>query len=102
MFLPWKSESVQDRRNQNFKKLVKIVIETVPSCKLEILVIVSADQWTYKADFSKLACTFPNFEFKWTAREGEQSSYKVFNKIGLPPNCFLDRRLLDSNGCVTY
>ncbi len=78
--------------NYQILDLAKIVIETVPDCKLEVLATPSADQRTYQADFSKFARVFPNFEFKWTAQEGAKDLYAAFKSIKLTHADFIDRR----------
>jgi len=52
----------------------------------------SADQRTYKADFSKFKRTFPNFAFRWTAREGAEELSDALQAIALTYDNFVDKR----------
>jgi hypothetical protein len=51
-----------------------------------------ADQRTYKADFSKFARTFPEFEFRWTAVKGAGQLARQFHDIGLSSDNLADKR----------
>jgi nucleoside-diphosphate-sugar epimerase len=78
--------------NHQIFELAEIVAETVPGCKLEVLAKPGADQRTYKADFGKFARVFPNFSFKWSAKEGARELYETFKKVGLTYDQFVDKR----------
>ena len=78
--------------NHQIFELAEIVSDTVPRCKLEILAQPGADQRTYKADFGKFARVFPNFSFKWNAREGARELYETFKQVGLTHDTFVDKR----------
>jgi nucleoside-diphosphate-sugar epimerase len=78
--------------NHQIFELAKIVTETVPGCKLEVLARPGADQRTYKADFGKFARVFPNFSFLWSAQQGARELYETFKKIGLTHDQFTDKR----------
>jgi nucleoside-diphosphate-sugar epimerase len=81
-----------DHLNHQIIELAEIVTKTVPGCELQVLAQPGADQCTYKADFSKYARTFPNFEFKWTAQKGAKELYETFQHIELTHNLFTDKR----------
>lgn len=78
--------------NHQIIELAQIVIETVPGSQLEVLAQSGADQRTYQADFSKLARTFPDFAFRWTARDGAKELYDAFQDIGLTLEDFKNDR----------
>jgi len=78
--------------NHQIIDLARIVVDTVPGCKLVLSPSSGADQRTYKADFTKFARTFPNFEFKWNARTGAQELYEAFQSVRLTRDHFNDRR----------
>jgi nucleoside-diphosphate-sugar epimerase len=78
--------------NQQIIELAEIVVDTVPGCRLEVVAQPGADQRTYKADFGKFARTFPNFSFKWTAKDGARELYETFKTIGLTYDNFIDKR----------
>jgi nucleoside-diphosphate-sugar epimerase len=81
-----------DHLNHQIIELAEAVVQTVPNCGLAILSQGDADQRTYKANFSKFAKTFPEFEFKWTVAKGAQQLYEAYKAIGLTHDDFLDRR----------
>ena len=64
----------------------------MPGSQLEVLAQSGADQRTYQADFSKLARTFPDFAFRWTARDGAKELYDAFQDIGLTLEDFKNDR----------
>jgi nucleoside-diphosphate-sugar epimerase len=78
--------------NHQIIELAKIVSDTVPGCKLDILAQPGADQRTYRADFGKFARVFPDFSFKWDAKAGAQELYQTFREIGLTYEDFVDSR----------
>jgi hypothetical protein len=51
-----------------------------------------ADQRTYKAGFGKFARTFPDFEFRWTPRDGARELYDAFKSVGLTFADYKDKR----------
>jgi nucleoside-diphosphate-sugar epimerase len=81
-----------DYLNHQIIELAQIVANTVPGCRLEVLAQPGADQRTYKADFGKFARVFPNFSFKWAAREGARELYETFKTIRLTHDKFEDKR----------
>ncbi|MGH7873358.1 MAG: NAD-dependent epimerase/dehydratase family protein [Candidatus Binatia bacterium] len=78
--------------NHQILELAEITARTVPGCQLELKAQSGADQRTYKADFTKFARTFPEFNFKWTAEQGAADLYQAFQSIGLTYSHFTDRR----------
>ena len=78
--------------NHRVIDLAQIVVDVVPGCELEVLATPGADQRTYKADFSKFANTFPDFRFKWTARDGARELYDAFIEVGLTYDDYIDKR----------
>ncbi len=78
--------------NHRIIELAEIVASNVDGCKVEIRGEAGADQRTYKADFSKFARTFPEFEFKWRAETGAKKLIDDFRKIGLTHEQYTDPR----------
>jgi nucleoside-diphosphate-sugar epimerase len=78
--------------NHQIIQLAETVVKQVPGCRLEVRAEQGADQRTYKTDFSKFACTFPDFEFNWTARDGVKELHEAFTGIGLTYKEFDDPR----------
>ncbi|WP_112322084.1 NAD-dependent epimerase/dehydratase family protein [Oceanibium sediminis] len=72
-----------DHLNHQVIELAQMAVDAVPGATLEVLNEPSADQRTYKASFAKFARTFPDFEWKWTARTGAQDLSDTFEKVGL-------------------
>jgi nucleoside-diphosphate-sugar epimerase len=78
--------------NYQIGDLAEIVARTVPGCQLVLESKGSADQRTYKADFSKFARTFPEFKFRWNAASGAEDLYRAFQKIGLTQADLTDKK----------
>ena len=72
-----------DHLNHQVRELAAVAAAAVPGCEVEIRGEASADQRTYKADFSKFARTFPDFRFKWTAETGAKDLAGAFQRFGL-------------------
>lgn len=81
-----------DELNHQISELGQIAAETVPGCELKFVPEPGADQRTYKANFAKFKSTFPSFRFQWTARKGAEELYAAFQRIGLTPGQFTDKR----------
>jgi nucleoside-diphosphate-sugar epimerase len=80
-----------DDLNHQIKELGEIVAETVAGCKLSIEPRSSADQRTYKADFTKFKRCFPDFRFLWTVRDGAIELRNAFERSGLTHEHFTDK-----------
>jgi nucleoside-diphosphate-sugar epimerase len=78
--------------NHQIGELAQIVARTVPDCKLELRAENGADQRTYKADFTKFARTFPDFEFRWSAEKGAAELCRQFQELGLSHDDLTDKR----------
>lgn len=78
----------------NFRvmQLAEIAQKSVPGCTLEVKAQKSADQRTYKADFTKFKSTFPDFEFEWTPQKGAEELSAAFRSISLSHDTFVDKR----------
>jgi nucleoside-diphosphate-sugar epimerase len=77
--------------NHQIIELAEIAAATVPGCEIEVRGHAGADQRTYRADFTKFARTFPDFEFKWDAKSGAEQLYQTFQQIGLTYETFTDK-----------
>jgi nucleoside-diphosphate-sugar epimerase len=78
--------------NYQIVDLARIVTRTVPDSVLELQAQSCADQRTYKADFSKFARTFPDFQFGWSAEQGAKDLHRAFHTIGLTYSDLTDER----------
>jgi nucleoside-diphosphate-sugar epimerase len=81
-----------DHLNHPVIELAEIASSVVPNCAIEVRAEPDADHRTYRADFSKFARTFPEFEFKWSATAGAQQLVHAFDEIGLTADDVADRR----------
>jgi len=72
-----------DHLNYQVRELADFAVAAVPGAMLEMRNDAGADQRTYRADFSKFRRTFPDFEFKWNARDGAHDLAQAFARIGL-------------------
>jgi nucleoside-diphosphate-sugar epimerase len=81
-----------DALNHQIIELAEIAVKTVPGSELAVLAQPGADQRTYKTDFGKFARTFPDFRFKWTAKQGAEELYEAFKAIGLSQDTYRDKR----------
>jgi nucleoside-diphosphate-sugar epimerase len=73
----------QTTENYRIKEIAQIVKETVPGCEIEYAKDAGPDLRCYRADFSKIATTLPDFKPAWTARKGAQQLYEAYKKTGL-------------------
>lgn len=78
--------------NYRVIQLAEVAQKTVPGCTLEVKAQSSADQRTYKADFTKFKKAFPEFQFEWTPEKGAHELYDAFRKISLDHAMFVDKR----------
>jgi len=78
--------------NHRIIELAEIAVRSVPGSRLEVDARSGADQRTYKADFTKFARTFPNFEFKWHPVEGAKELYNAYKSVGLRHEDFVDKK----------
>jgi len=81
-----------DSLNHQVGELAEIAVAAVHGASLEVRSMPNADQRTYRASFAKFAETFPDFEFRWSARSGAQRLYESFRSIGLTHDDYVDRR----------
>ena len=78
--------------NHQIMDLAEIVTSVVPGAELEVLASPSADQRTYKADFSKFARVFPDFSFNWNANDGARDLHEDLTEARLTETLFFDPR----------
>jgi nucleoside-diphosphate-sugar epimerase len=73
-------------------ELAEAAVSAVPGATLEVLGEAGADQRTYKADFSKYARTFPDFEWEWTPGTGAVELRDAYVAVGLTEADYRDPR----------
>jgi nucleoside-diphosphate-sugar epimerase len=78
------------RSDENYRvsEIADIVKETVPNCQIEYATDASPDTRNYRADFSKIATTVPDFKPQWTARKGAKQMYDLFKEAKLTVDDF--------------
>lgn len=81
-----------EQLNRQVRELALIAVEAIPDCELEVLDRPSADRRTYKADFSKWARTFPDFEFEWRPEDGGPELRDALGSVALTRADFEDAR----------
>lgn len=83
-----------DHLNHQVIELAEIASNVVPGSTLEVLNRPSADQRTYRADFGKFARTFPDFEWRWSAKSGAQELADAYRRVGLTHEDFTGNRFI--------
>lgn len=78
--------------NRRVLELAHAAANAVPGAAVEVRGEPSADQRTYRADFSKFARTFPAFEFRWTPEAGARQLATTLAGLGLRRRDYRDRR----------
>ena len=71
------------KENYRIREIADIVKDTVPGCEIMYAEGAGPDLRCYRADFSKIASTFPEFGPQWDARLGAQQLYKAYKQVGL-------------------
>jgi nucleoside-diphosphate-sugar epimerase len=66
------------QENYRIRELAEIVRDTVPGCTIEFAGGASPDVRNYRVDASKIARVLPEFQPRWTAREGARQLYQAF------------------------
>jgi nucleoside-diphosphate-sugar epimerase len=59
------------------------IVASVTGCEVEIAEGSSADQRSYRVDFSKLASTFPDLQLDWNAQRGAEELSDAYASRGL-------------------
>lgn len=80
--------------NHQVRELAEIAASTVAGCDVEILGSASADRRTYRADFTKFARTFPDFEWRWRAETGARSLVDALRAAGLTREQYTGERFV--------
>ena len=64
------------------------VLAGITGCAIEIAEGSSADQRSYRVDFSKLLRTFPDLELDWDAERGARELVDAYQQVGLTQEDF--------------
>jgi nucleoside-diphosphate-sugar epimerase len=76
-----------DEQNYLVRQLAEVLVP-VTGCSIEVAEGSSADQRSYRVDFSKLAHRFPDLEFQWDAQRGARELVAAYRKVGLTKDDF--------------
>jgi nucleoside-diphosphate-sugar epimerase len=87
----------QSLENYQVRDLAEIVRDTVPDCDVEYAGAGGPDPRNYRVDFSRLAATFPSFQFRWDARKGARQLYEAYRGAGLTLADLQGRRFIRLN-----
>jgi nucleoside-diphosphate-sugar epimerase len=71
-----------DEQNYVVRQLAEVLAD-VTGCAIELAEGSSADQRSYRVDFSKLAHAFPELEFEWDAERGARELVEAYRAVGL-------------------
>jgi nucleoside-diphosphate-sugar epimerase len=82
-----------EEQNYLVRDLAEIV-STVTRCDIEFAEGSSADQRSYKVDFSKLAQTFPGLSLEWDALRGATELIEAYRQVGLTQEEFDGNRFV--------
>jgi nucleoside-diphosphate-sugar epimerase len=82
-----------DEQNYLVRQLAEI-LATVTGCAIDVAEGSSADQRSYRVDFSKLARTFPGLEFEWDAERGARELVGAYRDVGLTKEDFDSNRYI--------
>jgi nucleoside-diphosphate-sugar epimerase len=80
-----------DEQNYLVRQLAE-VLATVTGCAIEVAEGSSADNRSYRVDFSKLARAFPVLRFHWDATGGAHELVAAYRQIGLTKEEFESNR----------
>ena len=69
--------------NHTVRELAEFAAAAVPGAEIEVLDRPSADRRTYRADFTKFATTFPEFEWRWDAQAGARQLASAMQEAGV-------------------
>jgi nucleoside-diphosphate-sugar epimerase len=73
----------QTQENYRIREIAQIVKEVVPGCEIEYAEGAGPDLRCYRADFTKISTTIPEFKPVWNARKGAEQLYEAYKRIGI-------------------
>ena len=76
-----------DEQNYLIRQLAEVLAE-VTGCAIEIAEGSSADQRSYRVNFSKLSRAFPDLELDWEAERGARELVDAYRQVGLTQEDF--------------
>lgn len=79
--------------NYQIRDVAKMVEETVPGSAIKLANEAGPDIRDYRVDASKIAELVPEFQPRWTVKEGVDQLYKAYTEFGTPEVDFLGKLL---------
>lgn len=78
------------RSCENFQilEIAEMVATEIPGCKIQIANSAGPDKRCYRVSCDKIDNSLPNFEPKWTVRQGVVQLYQTYNTVGLDQSDF--------------
>jgi nucleoside-diphosphate-sugar epimerase len=76
-----------DDQNYLVRQLAEM-LAGITGCAIEVAEGSSADQRSYRVDFSKLARTFPDLTLEWNAERGARELIDAYQEVGLTKDDF--------------
>ena len=74
---------VPEGENYRIRDLAAIVGELLPECEVKIADGATADPRNYRVSGAKLLATFPEFRYRWTARQGAAELVAAYRAAGM-------------------
>ena len=87
----------RNEHNYIIRDVAEVVHKTVPNCEVEFAEEASADARSYRVDFTKLATTLPELDFRWDAEKGAHQVYDAVRASDMTEKIFLGRRHIRLN-----
>ena len=87
----------RNEHNYLVRDIAEIVHKTVPNSEVAFAEGATADARSYRVDFTKLATTLPDLEFRWDAEKGAKQVYDAVRASDMTEKIFLGRRHIRLN-----
>lgn len=84
----------QDSENYRVRELAMLVAGVVPGTRVEFAPGSTADQRSYRVDFTKISSRLPQWQPSWDARRGAQELYEAFRVAHLTEEEFTGHRYI--------
>jgi hypothetical protein len=80
-----------EQNNVTVAEIAAEVVEAVPGSKLVITGEAGADPRSYRVDFSRIRAALPDYEARWTVKEGAIELVEAYRRFGLTEQDFQHR-----------
>jgi nucleoside-diphosphate-sugar epimerase len=84
------------RTSENYRvsEVADMVAEVVPGARVVYAPGGTPDERNYRVDCERFATAFPDFEFRWSVRDGVEEVYRALAKAGFDSDSLSDTRFL--------